>query len=66
MRCAAEGNRLMSMPISETMTCALRFLTLGIDMINSTAVRRGQGLPPRHHPHYREGWSVGRFQSDPR
>lgn len=29
----------MSMPISETMTCALRFLIPGIDMINSTAVR---------------------------
>src|SRR5215831_2450958 len=40
----AEGNRLMSMPISETMTCALRFLMPGIDMINSTAARKGPRL----------------------
>ena len=34
----------MSMPISETMTCAPRFLIPGIDMINSTAVRKGPRL----------------------
>ena len=44
MRCAAEGNRLMSMPTSETMTCALRSLMPGIDMISSTAVRKGPRL----------------------
>ena len=36
-----EGNRLMSMPISETMTLAPRFLMPGIDIISSTAVRKG-------------------------
>src|SRR6202045_3249223 len=41
MRCAADGNRLMSIPISETMTWAPRFLKPGIDMISSTAVRKG-------------------------
>src|SRR5262249_29109127 len=41
MRCAAEGNRLMSIPISETMTWAPRFLKPGIGMISSTAVRKG-------------------------
>src|SRR5262249_1992998 len=32
MRCAAEGNRLMSIPISETTMCAPRFLMPGIDI----------------------------------
>ncbi len=36
----AEGNRLMSIPISETMTLALRLLMPGIDAINSTAMRK--------------------------
>jgi hypothetical protein len=41
MRWAAEGNRFISMPISETMACALTPLTPGIDVINATAVRKG-------------------------
>ena len=36
--------QIMSMPTSETMTCALRSLMPGIDMINSTAVRKGPRL----------------------
>jgi hypothetical protein len=44
MRCAAEGNQPTSMPISETITCALKFMMPGIDMINSTAVRKDPGF----------------------
>ncbi len=40
----AKANRLMSMPISETMTWAPRFLMPGVDTINSTAVRKGPRL----------------------
>jgi hypothetical protein len=40
MRCAAEGNQPTSVPISETMTWALKFVMPGIDTINSTAVRK--------------------------
>jgi hypothetical protein len=41
-----DGKRLMSMPISisETATCALRFLMPGVDMGNSTTVRRARGF----------------------
>jgi hypothetical protein len=41
--------RGMSTQISETMTCVLRFLMPGIDMINSTVVRKGSRLVSTWH-----------------
>jgi len=41
MRWPSEGNRLMSVPISETITCAPISLTPGIDVTCSTANRKG-------------------------
>src|SRR6516162_1613137 len=39
MRCAAEGNRLMSIPISETMTWAPRFLKAPAERIEADVAR---------------------------